>query len=477
MNENTVLLDPRNSVTTPRLPKTLDVLSAHKFINSDLEHLIGLYKYWLFCDTYFLLKKTIGTYDPKVVYVKRRVAKRGNANYVFNTQMRVNKFLDKLPQKIFFNPRDRSRYQKTKLLWITLTTNPRFHKSRLGAWLTLADDLNLFVSNLKSHFSSRILICRSFECVVNADSEALGYPHIHVLAYLSDAEADLFFHQSANAKTGRLENTWRYTKKRDLESYWERGTIDVQGISQISGFPDPAEDSLEDTKPEVEKSVLYISYIVKYLMKNVRKKPNRDAMLLNAIMWALKMRPYALSSKLTRLIARDVTDDLISLELQFKFLEKDYSVTYKFLGIFPFCLNTCGLYSGGCPPPDCPYRRDNDGLRERCPSFDFEAYLKGYVPDEDELMRTWCLDHDPIVISRLVDAKLENAQLRKDADPLKKSIKSIGKTLRSTVLDYVATQKKVPLIYDCVDSNKFKQIYFDYLISLNPNIEGALRSS
>lgn len=350
-------------------------------INGCLEHLKEKYLTWLKNDVHFAIKKTLSiscsyekgatNFYEKSKIVFRRAAKRGNNEYIQSIKERIKVYNERLPIIRFFNPRKREM-QKTSMLYIVLTTNPRKFKSRYDAWLDIGKRINKFTSNLKRYFDCNIHSSHSWECFYK---KAKGYPHVNLIIYLKEKEVSCFSMKTIDKKTGEQRIVWRMKKKHDLEKYWDSGFIDVYAISQVKGIDEDYIDDLNTEHPIRDGSMLSVTHMLKYVTKNIRDNDvDEKTVLLNSILWALRKRSFSLSNMFMDM-AIQINEDINSVSDLINRLSNsnifprmvvNVTIKYELLGVYPACSLNCSKLHDGKPPPSCPYHKINDGWGKCC---------------------------------------------------------------------------------------------------------------
>jgi len=102
-----------------------------------------------------------------------------------------------LPEISFFDRKDRSKRQKTKVLFVTLTYR---RDGRIdSAWEDVGKDYNRWISGLRRRYG-KIHVLRNWE------AQSDGYPHIHCVLYFEEREFETFFYNEI----------WRLNAKVDL---------------------------------------------------------------------------------------------------------------------------------------------------------------------------------------------------------------------------------------------------------------------
>lgn len=174
-----------------------------------------------------------------------------------------------LPEISFFNRKNRSKRQKSRVLSITLTYR---RDGRIDtAWEDVGVDYNRWISVLRRKYG-KIHVLRSWE------AQKDGYPHIHCVLYFEDVEFETFFYNGV----------WRVDAKRMLSKNWRWGFADVFALSDLEAG---------------------VGYVVKYLTKVHRTVVDgifeRKSVLTLAMMWIFKKRAFSLSRGFEGLVVEE----------------------------------------------------------------------------------------------------------------------------------------------------------------------------
>jgi len=229
------------------------------FDNPDLDKIIDIFIYWSkFVEYLIFRKENIYTYEKEYKAVK--AAKRGNDVYSWKMKKRL-RHLYNLPRIEFFNFKDRSRVQKTRAIFITLTYRRVLHIDE--AWEQVGLDYNRWITRMRKVFG-KIDVIRCWE------SQKAGFPHIHCVLLFHDAEFDTFFYNGI----------WRISRKREFEEYWAWGFTDMWGIYSLDAG---------------------VGYVLKYLTKVnnalLAEKIDRKMVLSLALMWIFRKRAFSVSKE------------------------------------------------------------------------------------------------------------------------------------------------------------------------------------
>ena len=164
-----------------------------------------------------------------------------------------------LPEISFFDRKDRSKRQKAKVLFITLTYR---RDGRIDtAWEDVGKDFNRWISGLRRK-CGKIRVLRDWE------AQSDGYPHIHCVLYFEEMEFQTFFY---NGK-------WRIDVKDELVKNWHCGFSDMFALSDLGAG--------------VGQVVKYFTKVHKTI---VEEKYGRKSVSTLAMMWVFKKRAYSVS--------------------------------------------------------------------------------------------------------------------------------------------------------------------------------------
>lgn len=230
------------------------------------ELLVGLYLYWRGLPEYLIFEG-----ENRYTYVKKwgagLMAKRGNPIYRKNLRERLS-LVDSLEDHTFFKYKDRSRRQKTRALFITLTwavseclscgapmtkgavkcpsceggsRDRRLSGSWFGARVKkikqrgahvgevyfahskdcgcVSCNFNRFVSALRAKYG-KVSIIRTWEGFES------GYPHVHMVVLFHDHEFPVFYSNGAWRVQGKPGST--------LEAF-RGGYTDVEALASLRG--------------------------------------------------------------------------------------------------------------------------------------------------------------------------------------------------------------------------------------------------
>ncbi len=239
--------------------------------NPDIEAIMKQYLVWVDYVEYLIFRKE-NRYTYEMSWKAVKASKRGNDVYAWRLKKRIQKMYD-LPEISFFNRKDRSKRQKTKALFITLTYR---RDGRIDtAWEDVGVDYNRWISALRRKYG-KIHVLRSWE------AQRDGYPHIHCVLYFEDVEFETFFYKGI----------WRVDAKKILSKNWHWGFTDMFALSDLGAG---------------------VGYVVKYLTKVHRTvvdgRLDRKSVLTLAMMWIFKKRAFSLSRGFEDLIVEDEKEE------------------------------------------------------------------------------------------------------------------------------------------------------------------------
>jgi hypothetical protein len=255
-----------------------------------------LYDAWRNESEYMVFKHVDS--EEKTLYLAVKCSKRGNDVYNARIKRRFGFFRNNMRDVRFFSTDPKSFKTdvkvKTKLLWVTLTWNPRLFSIR-NAWKSeVGKAWNRFISAVRRRYG-KVHALRSWETYDN------GYPHIHAVLWFEKAEFTVFPHYSE--KKARLE--FRIQEKHDFESLWH-SWVDIEAL------------------PSIKKMA---NYVLKYQLKvNEGKESRGSGSNTLAFMWLFRKRSYACSRDLQAKFIDSIRD------LRNSNMEKDGS--WEFLGVF-----------------------------------------------------------------------------------------------------------------------------------------------
>lgn len=254
----------------PRLGKARDYLGELK--QEDIPLLVNVFDLWKNYDTYLFLKGT-HVETNKIQYILSRCSKRGNDIYARRIESRLG-FLKYGGEGKFFNPLDFDGKKKvtTRLLWVTLTFDPRicsFDK----AWSEIIQyEFNLWITNLRNKYGeiNYVVFPQAFP---NEKGKAFGYPHIHIILLFEDSKFNVWRNFEED-REGKLGFVFRIQEKQELhkQGKW-RSFIDVKAISSLAS--------------------LY-NYAKKHFF-NAGSGESKEALINNAIMWFYRKKSFSMS--------------------------------------------------------------------------------------------------------------------------------------------------------------------------------------
>ena len=243
-----------NQGPKPRLTFYRALLS---YENPDLERIIEAFIYWSTFVEYLVFRRE-NIHTCEKTYKMAKTAKRGNDVYSAKLRKRLN-HLYNLPQIEFFDYKDRSRIQKTRAIFVTLTYRRDLRLDE--AWEQIGSDFNRWISAMRKRYG-RIDVIRCWE----AQNDA--YPHIHCILVFHDVDFETFFY---NGK-------WRISKKRELEKYWAWGFSDMFALYSLGAG---------------------VGYVMKYVTKVnnalLAEKRNQKDVLSLALLWIFRKRAFSVS--------------------------------------------------------------------------------------------------------------------------------------------------------------------------------------
>ena len=205
----------RDIVERSRKPRLEKIRALINYRDIDFDELIHLFLTWALYVEYLIFRRD-HMYTEEKQYIAVKSAKRGNDVYSYRTQRRFEG-LEKLPDVVFFDVKDRSLIHSTRMLFITLTY--RRDISLYNAWKRrVSEDWNRFITGLRKRYG-KINYVRVFE------SQRDGFPHIHVILIFEEREFTAFHHRSG----------WRIREKYELMRNWGWGFSDVRAMYSFRG--------------------------------------------------------------------------------------------------------------------------------------------------------------------------------------------------------------------------------------------------
>jgi hypothetical protein len=234
--------------------------------------------------------------EQKEDYIAVKCSKRGNDVYNARIKHRFRFFEKNIGDLRFFSIDDfkTDKKVKTKLLWVTLTWNPRLFSIKNSWKREVSQAWNRFITALRRRYG-KIEVLRSWEATRQ------GYPHIHAILWFESSEFTVFPHYSE--KEGQLQ--FRIEEKHEFESFWH-SLIDVQAMSSLKKM---------------------VSYVMKYQLKvNEGKEDYGSGSCTLAFMWLFRKRSFACSRGLQKKFT-DLTEVLHNSNM-------DGGVEWEFLGVF-----------------------------------------------------------------------------------------------------------------------------------------------
>ena len=206
------------------------------------ELLVGLYLHWRELPEYLIFEGE-NRYTWKKKWGAGLMAKRGNLIYRKKLRDRLT-FIEALEDHTFFKYKDRSKRQKTRALFITLTYDSKLANlweawsgvkikkqvkrgPRLGevyyahkpGCRCVSCLYNRYITSLREAYG-RVSVIRAWEGFES------GYPHVHLVALFHDHEFPVFHYNGA----------WRVQGKpgSSLEAY-AGGFTDVEALASLRG--------------------------------------------------------------------------------------------------------------------------------------------------------------------------------------------------------------------------------------------------
>jgi len=206
------------------------------------ELLIGLHLHWRSLPEYLIFEAE-NRYTHKKKWGAGLMAKRGNLIYRKNLRDRLT-FIEALEDHTFFKYKDRSRHQKTRALFITLTYDSklanlweawcgvkikkqvqkgpnvgRIYEAHEAGCRCVSCLYNRYITNLREKYG-RLSVIRAWEGFES------GYPHVHMVVLFHEHEFPVFHYNGA----------WRVQGKKgsSLEAYGG-GFTDVEALASLRG--------------------------------------------------------------------------------------------------------------------------------------------------------------------------------------------------------------------------------------------------
>lgn len=206
------------------------------------ELLVGLYLHWRSLPEYLIFEgENRYTWEKK--WGAGLMSKRGNNVYRSRLRDRLA-IVEELPDHTFFKYRDRSKVQKTRALFITLTYDSKL-ANLWEAWCGVKIRKQVQKGlNIGAIYEAHEPGCRCVSCFYNRYVTSLreaygklsvirawegfesGYPHVHMVVLFHDHEFPVFHYNGA----------WRVQGKHDstLEAYGG-GFTDVEALASLRG--------------------------------------------------------------------------------------------------------------------------------------------------------------------------------------------------------------------------------------------------
>jgi hypothetical protein len=281
----------------------------------DVTRALELYRRWVQGDEYIVIKRTQelnGKTEREWWTVK--AMKRGNDVYVYEVKKRLAQ-LERNLQKYVLDDG-----VHTKLLYITLTTNPKIYNGDINlAWQSIGKDWNRFLSSMKKEYGS-VVIFRTWEAFRK------GMPHIHALVGFKDHRFITIPHTRATREGGEVKTIRIPTVDKDRLARGWHSFVDVLAITR---------DNLKSALHDV------IQYVTKFGRdgdyKNFDAWAAKRKLTLSCV-WLFRLRTFAVSKSL---LAKGMPDDdAVDLIMQTKATQtmtdvygRVATVTYELLGM------------------------------------------------------------------------------------------------------------------------------------------------
>lgn len=243
----------------------------------DLGLLRDVFELWKKYDTYLFLKGTHRETGKKQ-YLLSRCSKRGNDIYARRIDTRLG-FLKFGGEEKFFSVSDfdGKKKVKTRLLWVTLTFNPRLCDLDTSWSSRIQYEFNLWITNLRNKYG-KISYTSFPQAFPNEKGNAYGYPHYHIILLFEDSEFNVWRNFEED-REGKLGFVYRIQEKNELhkQGKW-KAFIDVKAVSSLSA--------------------LY-NYARKHFF-NAGYGDSKEALINNSIMWYYRKRSFNMSKKFRR---------------------------------------------------------------------------------------------------------------------------------------------------------------------------------
>jgi hypothetical protein len=374
-----------NESGKPRLSKSKKFFSP--LTQGSIPLLVEGFQYWRDYVEYLVVKAENERTGEEGYYYKK-CSKRGND--VFAERLESNLNFLKLGQKVAFfkasdfKNRKKRKHVKTRLLWVTLTYNPKL-RSLAEAWdgrgecvkcghedllssfsrIELLDkngsvvyekklsksgkkrakkvrrcvcggkvrvisgvayEFNLWITRLRQEYG-HVWYVAFPQAFPDMKGEAFGYPHLHVIMLFEDHEFRVFPNFEANEDTGKKELAFRILERDEINyaGQWPAFT-DIKAVSNVHAV---------------------YNYARKYC-QNVAHGKSSEATINNAVMWLFSKRSFNLSGKF-----RESYHDLIRGEHDSKGFQVDLlgieASLWKFSLVGVFSAGELNLEDGDPP--------------------------------------------------------------------------------------------------------------------------------
>ena len=278
-----------------RLNAVLDLLKSNAI---GLKDVIVLFQTWKGQDEYLLLQRTI--IEPTVggstkwdgQYIAVKCSKRGNDVYRQRVRESLSSVLENLPDRTFFNPKERELQKKirTHLVSVTLTHDTE-RCSIYEAWENIGKEFDLWLKNLSKKFG-KISILRTWEAFQN------GYPHVNAILLFHETDFSVF----------RYKSKFRVRKKAAFSQHWH-SYVDVQAVSDLKSA---------------------VRYITKYITKDLFSEKATQTL---AMLWVFRKRSFSVSKDFASMMRR--LDNCMHNSHQVSLSGKKLTqIVWRFLGIF-----------------------------------------------------------------------------------------------------------------------------------------------
>lgn len=262
--------------------------------SGDIKTAVKYFRKWSDYPVYILLKLQNAYLT---FYTLVLSAKRGNSTYTKRIRRKFLKTINRIPEKTYFDYKDRSKIHQTNSLFLTLTYS-RQDLTLSEAWIKVSYDLNLFLANIRKQYG-KIKVARVFEAHKD------GFVHIH-LVVTTKHQFNAFWNTSKDPS----QSSWRIQEYQDIKQYWTHGFSDIRAVDNLH-------------------------YSMHYLMKYIIKSTKDDTSL--ALNWAFNKRQYSISKNYLDLMPSETNSNLNR-----KFPSNQLTLEGKYL----FKCEVLGFYQG-----------------------------------------------------------------------------------------------------------------------------------